>query len=184
MARISVSKQQVALEIARSATITRRIAQTLRSHREPECATWFEAQAIVAENRARWLWPEVLAYSPSSLVKIPEQDAAPPPALLADGINPQLTPGSNRYAGELTARQREVAILIARGYSNAQIAQELVITTGTACNHVGQMLARLELDNRAQIAVWAVQAGLMGLALQQPVPEARPTRSRRRITSG
>jgi ATP/maltotriose-dependent transcriptional regulator MalT len=58
--------------------------------------------------------------------------------------------------GPLTARQWEVAILIARGYSNRQIAQELVITDGTAANHVKQIIDRLGAFNRAQIAAWVV----------------------------
>jgi DNA-binding NarL/FixJ family response regulator len=58
---------------------------------------------------------------------------------------------------DLTPRQREVVRLIARGRTNRQIAQELVITVGTAANHVAQVLDRLGLDNRAQLAAWAVE---------------------------
>jgi DNA-binding NarL/FixJ family response regulator len=54
----------------------------------------------------------------------------------------------------LTPRQREVAQLIARGYSNAQIARELVLVPGTVANHIEQMLTRLQFRNRAQIAAW------------------------------
>jgi non-specific serine/threonine protein kinase len=60
----------------------------------------------------------------------------------------------------LTPREREVAALIARGMTNRQIAEELVITEGTAANHVKHILARLTLDSRVQIATWAVERGL------------------------
>ena len=63
---------------------------------------------------------------------------------------------------DLTPRQAEVAALIARGFTNAQIAEELVVTRGTAANHVAQILDRLGLNGRTQIAVWAIQHGLAG----------------------
>jgi DNA-binding NarL/FixJ family response regulator len=60
----------------------------------------------------------------------------------------------------LTPRQREVAALIARGYTNQQIASALVVTPGTAANHVAQIMERLGVANRALIAVWAVENGI------------------------
>src|SRR5579872_7163361 len=60
----------------------------------------------------------------------------------------------------LTARQREVAALIARGLTNRQIANELVLTPGTVANHIAQMLGRIGADSRAQIAAWAIEYGL------------------------
>jgi DNA-binding NarL/FixJ family response regulator len=63
---------------------------------------------------------------------------------------------------DLTPRQVEVAVLIARGFTNAQIAEALVVTRGTAANHVAQILDRLGLSGRTQVAVWAIQHGLAG----------------------
>jgi two-component system OmpR family sensor kinase len=60
----------------------------------------------------------------------------------------------------LTPRQRHVAALVARGLTNQQIAQELVVTHGTAANHVQQILRRLGLGSRSELAVWASQRGL------------------------
>jgi DNA-binding NarL/FixJ family response regulator len=54
--------------------------------------------------------------------------------------------------GCLTPREREVAELIARGYSNQQIASELVLTRGTVANHVAHVLAKLGATNRTQVA--------------------------------
>jgi DNA-binding CsgD family transcriptional regulator len=62
----------------------------------------------------------------------------------------------------LTPRQREIAGLLARGLANAQIAQQLVLTTGTVANHVASILQRLDLESRTQIAAWAVEHGLHG----------------------
>jgi DNA-binding CsgD family transcriptional regulator len=58
----------------------------------------------------------------------------------------------------LTPRQREIARLIARGCSNATIARVLVITPGTVANHVAQILNRLDVHNRSQVAVMVAQA--------------------------
>jgi len=62
--------------------------------------------------------------------------------------------------GALTEREQEVAALIAQGRSNREIAAALVITLGTAANHVQHILNKLGLHSRAQIAAWAVGQGL------------------------
>jgi predicted ATPase/DNA-binding CsgD family transcriptional regulator len=61
----------------------------------------------------------------------------------------------------LTTREREVAALIARGLTNRQIAQGLVITEKTAANHVARVLAKLDLHSRAQLAARAADFGLL-----------------------
>ena len=63
-------------------------------------------------------------------------------------------------AGGLTERELEVAALVAEGRSNRQIAAALVVTLGTAANHVQHILDKLGLHSRAQIATWAVARGL------------------------
>lgn len=62
---------------------------------------------------------------------------------------------------QLTPREREVAILLARGRSNRDIADELVIGKRTAEMHVTNLLNKLGLTSRSQVAVWAVQNGLL-----------------------
>lgn len=57
-----------------------------------------------------------------------------------------------RRLEELTNREREVAVLIAQGYSNQQIADELVLTRGTVANHVAHILGKIGASNRTQIA--------------------------------
>jgi two-component system, NarL family, response regulator LiaR len=62
---------------------------------------------------------------------------------------------------ELTDREREVLRLIAEGKENAQIAEELFISIQTVKNHVSNILAKLEVENRVQAAVRAVQGRLL-----------------------
>jgi DNA-binding CsgD family transcriptional regulator len=61
----------------------------------------------------------------------------------------------------LTAREREVAALVAQGKSNRAIADELVISERTTESHVTNILGKLGFSSRAQIAAWAVDIGLM-----------------------
>jgi DNA-binding CsgD family transcriptional regulator len=55
-----------------------------------------------------------------------------------------------------------VARLVAEGCSNAEIAKRLFLSQRTAANHVGNILAKLDLTNRAQIARWAAEHGAIG----------------------
>ncbi len=57
----------------------------------------------------------------------------------------------------LTARELEVLALVSRGLENVEIASELGISSLTAKNHVSSILTKLELSNRVQAAVFAVQ---------------------------
>jgi DNA-binding NarL/FixJ family response regulator len=59
----------------------------------------------------------------------------------------------------LTEREREVAIAIAHGESNAEIARELYMSVATVKAHVSRVLEKLELNNRVQIALLAHDAG-------------------------
>jgi DNA-binding CsgD family transcriptional regulator len=78
---------------------------------------------------------------------------------------PMTAPTSSRrmekekFSG-LTAREREVAGLIARGMSNRGIAEALVVSERTVETHVTNILAKLDFNSRAAIAVWAVSKGL------------------------
>jgi len=64
----------------------------------------------------------------------------------------------NRYGGGLSAREREVANLIARGYSNSDIARELFIRPSTAARHVVNIMVKLGLSSRVQVAAWVANA--------------------------
>ena len=68
---------------------------------------------------------------------------------------------------DLTRREREVLGLIAQGRSNKRIAFELGISEKTVKTHVGHVLAKLDVTDRTQAAVLAVQAGLVRQGTQR-----------------
>jgi NarL family two-component system response regulator LiaR len=81
-------------------------------------------------------------------------------ARLVDAIATQ--PPGEPPAEQLTARERDVLGLIARGMSNKRIALELGLSEKTVKNHVGHLLAKLGVSDRTQAALHAVRSGLVG----------------------
>jgi DNA-binding NarL/FixJ family response regulator len=72
-------------------------------------------------------------------------------------------PGSagSELADPLTARELEVLERLAKGLTNSEIAEQLVISEGTVKNHLKNILGKLQLSNRIQAAVYAVRQGLV-----------------------
>jgi DNA-binding NarL/FixJ family response regulator len=64
---------------------------------------------------------------------------------------------------QLTEREREVFLLVARGRSNQEIATELFISPATAKTHVNRVMSKLHAHDRAQLVIIAYESGL-----QQP----------------
>ena len=62
---------------------------------------------------------------------------------------------------ELTAREREVVALVALGLSNGEIAERLVVSPATAKTHVSRAMVKLGARDRAQLVVYAYEAGLI-----------------------
>ncbi|MFB8032293.1 response regulator [Streptomyces sp. NPDC056004] len=89
-------------------------------------------------------------------------------------ISPQITvrllqalvpaPGSpaTPAPSPLTAREQEIARLVAEGLTNAEIGEKLFITAGTAKTHIANVQAKLKARNRVGIAAWAWENGLTG----------------------
>jgi DNA-binding CsgD family transcriptional regulator len=98
--------------------------------------------------------PPPLLLLPPGGHAVNEADAAPDtPAAEAANEHPVLN--------LLTAREREVVKLLARGYSNADICEICYISEGTVKTHVRNILAKLELRDRTQVAVFAYESGLI-----------------------
>jgi DNA-binding CsgD family transcriptional regulator len=75
---------------------------------------------------------------------------------------PVLSPrrAARQSFGGLTEREREVAALVAQGKSNRALADELVVSERTIAKHIENILSKLGVHSRAQIAAWAVEKGL------------------------
>ncbi len=80
------------------------------------------------------------------------------------------TPGRHGDAAttQLTPREREVLVLVARGLTNQEIADRLFISEKTVRNHISNLLRKLRLKHRTQAAVHAIKTGLV--RLDEPLP--------------
>jgi predicted ATPase/DNA-binding SARP family transcriptional activator/DNA-binding CsgD family transcriptional regulator len=96
---------------------------------------WAEGKAMPLERAVEYAFSEVEEHEPPTLVSVPEQ---PPPA--------------DEATERLTAREQEMALLVGRGLTNRQIAQELSISEHTVANHVRKILKKLGLRSRIQIS--------------------------------
>jgi DNA-binding NarL/FixJ family response regulator len=91
-------------------------------------------------------------------------------ALLAPAVTRTLisefvtaSPPADPAAGRdlLTAREREIVGLVARGLGNTEIAERMVISPLTAKTHVNRAMMKLHCRDRAQLVVWAYESGLI-----------------------
>ena len=90
------------------------------------------------------LSPSITRHLIEEYVRHP-QEPATPPALLES----------------LTDREIEVLTLVARGWSNAEIAERLYVSPATAKTHLSRLLLKLEARDRAQLIVMAYESGLV-----------------------
>jgi non-specific serine/threonine protein kinase len=75
-------------------------------------------------------------------------------------LKPGIAPVIGETPGDLTRREREVAMLIGQGKTNGEIATELVLSKRTVETHVSKILSKLGMTSRAQIMRWAIDHGM------------------------
>jgi DNA-binding NarL/FixJ family response regulator len=86
---------------------------------------------------------------------------------MLDRFAAQLPADELPEVSELTPREREVLLMVGRGLSNMEIANGLEVAEATVKTHLGRVLAKLGLRDRAQVVVYAYESGLI-------VPSHRP----------
>ena len=74
---------------------------------------------------------------------------------------PSAHPEARRHLARLTDREREVAVEVARGLSNAEIAERLYMSVATVKANIGRIFTKLEIDNRVNVAMKVRDAGLL-----------------------
>jgi DNA-binding NarL/FixJ family response regulator len=81
--------------------------------------------------------------------------------LIEDFVRRPVTKTCDPRLDQLTAREREVLIAVAKGQSNAELAEELFISHATAKTHVSHLLTKFAARDRAQLVVVAYETGLI-----------------------
>jgi predicted ATPase/DNA-binding NarL/FixJ family response regulator len=105
-------------------------------------------------------WQEGRATSPERAIAL-ALDAVGVPPVEPGEAGKAATSSESSPVTPLTPREREVSVLVARGLTNRQIAEALVIADRTADVHVSNILNKLTLTSRAQLAAWVVRQGLL-----------------------
>lgn len=78
---------------------------------------------------------------------------------LVEQVAHQAVPAPEAQAEQLTEREREVVRLVAQGRSNSEIARALVISDKTVKTHISNILSKLDLQDRTQLAIYAIKHG-------------------------
>ncbi len=136
--------------------------------------TTFDLDAYVFEALRAGASGFLLKDAPSDEIVRAVRVAAAGEALLAPSVTRRLI---ERFSGhtpraeasrlrELTEREREVLLLVARGLSNGEIAQRLFLGETTVKTHVAHILDKLEVRDRVQAVVLAYEFGLVAPSLQ------------------
>ena len=100
----------------------------------------------------------------AAIKRIHDGDAVFSPRLagfVLDAFAGEVAPALDPELDQLTAREREVLRLIARGYAYKEIARELHISVKTVESHVSAVLRKLQLSNRYELSRWATERRLI-----------------------
>ena len=103
-------------------------------------AAWEEGRAMTEEQAVEYALSEEVEQDAPTLVAVAEQQQS-----------------RDEPTEKLTTREHEVALLVARGLTNRQIAQELSISERTVENHIGKIFKKLGFSSRSQIVAWVAQ---------------------------
>ncbi len=145
----SRGRPRSALRLAGAAAAYERVNQTSRPQ-------------LIRGLLDRWLAP-ALAEAGSAAKRLQEEGCDLSLAeVIADGLDPR--PEDAWQTGSspgLTAREREIAELVARGLANREIATALFLSVRTVETHVSHVLAKLGLGTRSQLTAWAHEEGLI-----------------------
>jgi DNA-binding NarL/FixJ family response regulator len=153
------------------------VAATRELHRDPEptprvvVLTTFDTEAEAFAALRAGASGFLLKNAPPEELLAAIRTVAGGDAVVAPRITRRLL---DRFAGQfvarpddeprlaaLTAREREVLLLVAQGLTNAEIANRLAISEATVKAHVGRILTKLDLRDRVQIVVTAYETGLV-----------------------
>ena len=161
-ARLAVDEDrpELAVQLTGAATALRDAAG-LAALSGARAERYLSSARRLGEPAVTRLWNQGLALSADAAVALaldsPEPAAAlrgPLTAVGPDEVPPAALPGI------LTARERQVVALVARGSTNKAIAEELFISPATAARHVANIMGKLGFNTRAQIAAWAADRQL------------------------
>ena len=146
----------VALETGRAEAALRLLAAATSLHAGHGPEAWLPPSSDVSERAARLLGPAAARRVSQAGAGMSVRATVALATSVAAGAVPSERQGVD---SPLTSRQREVAALVARGDTNRQIARTLGITEKTVEMHLSQIMVRLDVHNRAQVAAHAVRAG-------------------------
>jgi predicted ATPase/DNA-binding NarL/FixJ family response regulator len=116
------------------------------------------AQAALGESVFAAVWAEGRAMPVQQAIEYALEVASVGPTTPAQSAARR---SAEPAAGALTRREREVVERVANGLTNRRIADELVVSERTVEWHVSKLLSRLGLQSRAQLALWALEQGVL-----------------------
>jgi non-specific serine/threonine protein kinase len=148
LAGSSEQSERAVLLLGASAALSQELGITLLPYGQAQHdACEAAVRAELDEDRFRSEWERGYALSRQQVVAAALEDALP-----ADGR--ALPAGSRHHTDELSARELEVARLVASGLSNPAIAADMFVSVATVKTHVSHILSKLGLESRVQLANW------------------------------